>query len=389
MKMFKWISYIYSAIVMKNFFKITIPVLIIMLVIVELVLRILSIEDPYKTQKQERFREQNSYIPSQFLPNQNYTFQSKEGLAGLDTSITFLTNNYGFRGNTLKSKKVGDLRIFLMGGSTTECLMIDESKAPHTKIQNQLKDMGAEVFSAAKSGDMSVDHLAMLAHRVVHLQPDIIVLFCGINDLKRSNNFDYTFIDSVAYEHHKEGTIKTDLKFFLSNFQIFRRIHAIFSKSSLKTIQWKSNFKEKAEVVSKLPKMKLPPNINLEAYKTNLNSFIGICLRQHIKLILVTQASTWNSKVDSNISKLHWMTSYGNVRGDQKDLDSLLEKYNDVMRELAIDSDILLYDLAKKIPKTSLYFYDDCHFNNNGAAFYADSLSYFIRKNYLKKQNEQ
>lgn len=370
---------------MKNFFKITIPVLLMMLVLVELILRFLPIADPYKIQKQERFRKQNAYIPSQFLPNQNFTFQSKEGLLGLDTSVTFLINNYGFRGNVLKRKKSTDFRIFLIGGSTTECLMIDESKAPHTIIQNQLKEYKTEVFNAAKSGDMSVDHLAMLAHRVVHLQPDAIVLFCGINDLKRSNNFDYTFIDSVGYNEFRSSSFKTDFKLFMSNFQIYRRLHAVFSKQSLETINWKSNFKEKAETVSKLPKMKLLPKINLEAYKTNLNSFIGICLSQNIKLILVTQASTWNSKLDSTISNLHWMTSYGSVRANEKDLDSLLECYNDVMRELAQERNVLLFDLAKKIPKTSFYFYDDCHFNNNGAKLYADSISYVIKANYLNK----
>ena len=185
--------------------------------LVEIVLRFVPVEDPYKSQKLERVRNKNSHIPSHFLPNQKYVFTSKEGLPGLDSVTQFTTNNNGFRGNQLKDKKAGAFRIFLMGGSTTECMFMDDKKAPHTLMQNQLSDFQVEVFNTAKAGEMTVEHLSMLVHRVTHLQPDLIVLFCGINDLKRSHNFDYTQIDSLAFNQKKKSSFKTDLKFFLSS----------------------------------------------------------------------------------------------------------------------------------------------------------------------------
>ena len=312
--------------ILNNFIKITIPVTFVLLVLVEIVLRFFPVEDPYKSQKLERPGNKYTNLPSHYLPNQKYTFESKEGLPDLDTSTQFTTNNYGFRGNELKEKKVGTCRIFLMGGSTTECMLIDDNKAPHSLMQNQLSDFSAEVFNTAKSGDMTVEHLAMLVHRVVHLQPDLIVLFCGINDLKRSHNFDYTHIDSIAIKQEKKGSFKTDLKFFLSNFQIVRRVHNIIKAPSIESIQWKSDFRKKMLRVNALPVMAIKPTINLKAYETNLNSFIGICFRHHIKLVLVTQASTWNSKIDPEVHKLHWLTTYGNVKCSETVLDTLLEK---------------------------------------------------------------
>lgn len=207
---------------MKDFFRITVPVTCVLLVFAEIVLRFFPVEDPYKIQKLERVGKKNRYIPSQFLPNQKYTFESKEGIPHLDTLVHFSTNNYGFRGKELKNKAADCYRIFLIGGSTTECLMLDDSKAPHALMQNQLRDFQVEVYNAGKSGDMSIDHLAMLIHRVAHLEPDLIVLLCGINDLKRSHNLDYTLIDSVEFNFAKEGSFKTDLKLFLSNFQLVK-----------------------------------------------------------------------------------------------------------------------------------------------------------------------
>lgn len=374
---------------MNNFIKITIPVSFVLLVLLEIVLRFIPVEDPYKSQKLERSGNKYTNLPSHYLPNQKYTFESKEGLPDLDTSTQFTTNNYGFRGNELKEKKVGTCRIFLMGGSTTECMFMDDKKAPHTLMQNQLSDFQVEVFNTAKAGDMTVEHLSMLVHRVTHLQPDLIVLFCGFNDLRRSHNFDYTHIDSIAIKQEKKGSFKTDLKFFLSNFQIVRRVHNSIKPPSLETIQWTTDFRKKIGQVTSLPNMITRPKINLKAYETNLNSFIGICLRQRIKLVLVTQASTWNSKIDPEVHKLHWLTTYGNVKCSETVLDTLLEKYNNVMRNIAASSDILLYDLAKQIPKSREFFFDDCHFNNKGARFYADSLSAFIRENILTTRINQ
>ncbi|MCC6369581.1 MAG: SGNH/GDSL hydrolase family protein, partial [Bacteroidia bacterium] len=179
------------------------------------------------------------------------------------------------------------------------------------------------------------------------------------------------------------------LKFFLSNFQIVRRLHNSINPPSLETIQWTTDFRKKTGQVTALPNMITRPKINLKAYETNLNSFIGICLRQRIKLVLVTQASTWNSKTDPEVRKLHWLTSYGNVKCSETVLDTLLEKYNNVMRNIADSSDILLYDLAKKIPKSREFFFDDCHFNNKGARFYADSLTAFIREKILTTRINQ
>jgi hypothetical protein len=48
------------------------------------------------------------------------------------------------------------------------------------------------------------------------------------------------------------------------------------------------------------------------------------------------------------------------------------------------NKDILCLDLEKKVPKNLNYMYDDMHFNENGADFVAQEISFFIKE----KMNE-
>jgi hypothetical protein len=63
---------------------------------------------------------------------------------------------------------------------------------------------------------------------------------------------------------------------------------------------------------------------------------------------------------------------------------TIMERYNDVTKQVAAENDLLLIDLADKMPKSSLYFYDLVHFTNKGAKKVSeiiyDELSLYIAK---------
>jgi len=59
------------------------------------------------------------------------------------------------------------------------------------------------------------------------------------------------------------------------------------------------------------------------------------------------------------------------------DLESLIgisQLYNQRLLELATENNIHFCDLAKEIPPTTDYFYDDVHFNENGSRAVANVL---------------
>ena len=44
-----------------------------------------------------------------------------------------------------------------------------------------------------------------------------------------------------------------------------------------------------------------------------------------------------------------------------------LENYNDVTRAIGLEQNVLVIDLANEMPKSTKYFYDFIHFNNDGS----------------------
>jgi len=374
----------------KSFFTITVPMILIMLVIVEIILwKVAPVADPFAKYKNSAPLN-NQYIESQFPKKVSYTFEIESELPLMDSAVTFTTNNMGFRGDSLISPKPRDeYRIFLVGGSTTENLFIDDSIGFERQIQRKLQVENPvkhiKVYNAGKSGDASPDHLAMLGQRLVHLNPDLIILFPGINDLNRlAADYDYLHYPVKSIEIERNWLV--DLKFFLSNFQLMRRLINVMNpeeESARKAIFLTTNYKDKVKEVQSLPLESSLPDFDISIYERNTQSFIGICKSQKIDLLLLTQTFTWDSDEDNNLSNSHWMVGIGDKRYPEDALAQRLMEMNQSIIDLAVRDSVDLLDLEKLIPKTNAYFYDDCHFNKGGVSYSTDLISSTIQKTYF------
>ncbi|SFB30101.1 SGNH/GDSL hydrolase family protein [Algoriphagus aquimarinus] len=374
----------------KSFFTITVPMILIMLVVVEIILwKVAPVADPFAKYKNSAPLN-NQFIESQFSKKVSYTFEIESDLPLMDSSTTFTTNNMGFRGDSLISPKPSDeYRIFLVGGSTTENLFIDDKLGFERQIQEKLQaenpSKSIKVYNAGKSGDASPDHLAMLGQRLVHLKPDLIVLFPGINDLNRlAAGYDYLHFPVKSTE--VERNWKVDLKFFLSNFQLVRRLINVMNpeeESARKAIFLSTNYKDKVKEVQSLPLESSLPEFDISIYERNTQSFIGICKSQNIDLLLLTQTFTWDSEEENNLSNSHWMVGIGDKRYPEDELAGRLTEMNQSIIELAAKDSVNLLDLESLIPKTNAYFYDDCHFNKGGVAYSTDLISKTIQQTYF------
>jgi lysophospholipase L1-like esterase len=369
--------------------------IIIALILTEVSLSLLfPIEDPYKKYKMKE-EITNRFIESQFPPNQDYTFYPDIVLAGMPQKVKFTTNNFGFRSPYLSQPKPSDeFRIFVVGGSTTECFFLDDTNTVTHFLESHLNKAATEnkkvtVYNAGKSGDHSYDHIAMISQRIIHLEPDMIIVFCGINDLTAAiYETDYTHLPR---ESSLTFSIIDLTKHLLTEFQLPRRLYflyqSVFKKRSsddvLMAINYHSNFGQVIEMRKSHPVSDTPPRTDPEPYRNNLLTIIGIAQAHDVKLMFMTQATTWNSQIDPATSDVHWMTFRNNVTFSMADMDVALESYNDVMRELAQSHNIPIFDLARRIPKSLEYFYDDCHFNVNGSRETGKWVGDFLLENQL------
>jgi lysophospholipase L1-like esterase len=347
--------------------------LIVCVVIVELAFTALApLPDPFD--KYKRPSAPNQFIRSEFPRNVSVVTEVEEGLPGVRGRHRFTTNNMGFRGDHLAvPKPPNELRIFMVGGSSTECFYLDDSEAVSRVLQDELNGRlssgrVARAYNAGKSGDASDDHVSMIVHRIVHLQPDVMVVFSGFNDLTRALRApDYLhFVDAP------EGKVPL-LKMVATEFQFPRRLFYLRQRTSmsprerLEQIPLQSDYAAKVQLRKSVSTSNERPRTDPTGYRRNLLTIIGVARAHDIRLVFMTQQTTWNSRTDPRAAEWHWMLYRYGVTYREDFMDEALEGLNRVMREVTAQHRVPLYDLARIMPKSSEYFYDDVHFTVQGA----------------------
>jgi lysophospholipase L1-like esterase len=273
----------------------------------------------------------------------------------------------------------------MVGGSTTECIYLDDSDAINRILQTELHEhtsaaIDIKVYSAGQSGQCVDDHISMIVHRLVHLQPDMLIVFCGINDLTKS-------IFHYDYAHYESTTVAKKYPVFMfvaTEFQIPRRLYYVgkrlfaTDRETLEEITGRSTYKKKIQLRKSVPESADTPRTDLDSYVNNLKTIIGVAKAHRISLVFITQQTTWNSAVDPEAKNWHWMR-YRDGKTYREDLmDEALEGFNNAMRQLGLEDSVPVYDLARRMPKSLEFFYDDVHFNVKGAQTAGKGLASFI-----------
>jgi len=316
------------------------------------------------------------YVPSAYPPRYLKHVHAEPGLPGIDTlPRTFSTNNLGFRGDSLATPKPpGEVRVFVVGGSTTECVFLDDREALTRRLQDRLRAAGIQVsvYGAGKSGDRSWDHLAMVGQRIAHLQPDAIVVFAGMNDLfAGANGRDYLMRDTA-----RPPSLKALLGQAATEFQLPRLVLRATRSWDPSQIDIRSEYRRLAAAARARPLADHPPREDVGPYEENLRSLAAIARAQGARTVFMTQATTWSSR-DPRLGAWHWMTGT-RVRYREADLAAAMGRYNQAMKRAAAASGAPVFDLAASLPGSADFFYDDVHFNVAGADSAAAMLARFL-----------
>jgi lysophospholipase L1-like esterase len=352
--------------------------------------KVLPFADPFVTSKVVKGG--NALVTDAHQPNVEMTLQIEEGLPGVPPgSVRFATNNVGLAGDPLiQPKPAGEYRIFFVGGSTAEQLGVEQSATTGGTLQIELNKQVAgkaevKVYTAAKAGVRSFDHVAMITHRLVHWQPDMIIVLAGINDLSAAIlGVDYTQLRNKQDRTLSFGELA---KLIATEFQIPRRLHAILhglggksSRELQETIRSKSNLAEKAAVRRSRPVSDKSPATNPAPYRENLLTIVGTARAHGVSLVLMTQASSYLSKIDPKVKDWHWMLLRNEIVYSEERMEAALEQYNDVMRAVAAENKVTLFDGHRALPKSLEYFVDDVHYTPKGATALGKKLAEVVVK---------
>jgi hypothetical protein len=360
-------------------------ILIICMVLFECFLWLIPLDDPFITRKVKL----PHYI--KYIRNSNLTYytESENGLPGMNGHLAkYSTNNIGFRGPDYY-EDADSLNIFFIGGSTTEDLNIDDSLCSSFLLQEELRkaiSSNIKVFNAGISGTTTQDHIEMIALRILHLNPKLIIIYVGFNDHRRMIwGTDYTNSPLIVKENY------FSLKMLATEFQLFRRYLRLKNNTKVwfgidsnpETLTLVTNIKKSAKNLASVEEIEIKENISINNFEKNINTIIGMCMKNNVPVILETHPSSWNSKIDSTLKNYTWLLPKTNINGQeykisQSSAHSLLERMNNFIRNQGVKNQVFIHDLSKITPKSSTYFFDDCHFNINGAKHHSKTLFDFI-----------
>lgn len=338
---------------------------------------------------------QNKYCL--WLPSKKAIFKPYPGIMpGVGNQAVFATNSDGVRGDELTKRY--RFRVLAVGGSTTECLYIDQQKSWPYLLQKKLSSVYQQdvwVGNIGRSGLSTTGNLIELKYLLPQYQKiDLIIALVGFNDLQSSllNTFipnsgksDEEKIEMVFVVRppktkancYENSALWNMLKKSID--YCFKRNKDIVEDSVGSWYIGARNARKRAlEIVNSLPDL----SINLKIFENNINEMIDLAQKKSIRIIFLTQPYLWNKNLTDTQKGLLW---FGFTEDKKKyysiqALASGLKEFNFRLIEVCKRRNIEYIDLENFIPSDTGAFYDDVHFNESGCLKVADIIAGYLSK---------
>jgi lysophospholipase L1-like esterase len=339
-------------------------------------------------------------------PHQRIVFDPAPGaLPGVKGVSTIVINESGLRGRSFSD--ADRFRVLAVGGSTTECLYLDDTEAwPYLLEQNLNQgSFGSKpvwVGNVGKSGHNSSHHVLQvekLLDQYPHI--DVVLTLVGVNDLifvlKNSGYVPMTPEElDEAFALRPGWTLEDSRYPFYKRTELWRTLRkvksALFTDSSQDLVEDRAGtvfvwLREQRRLATgfrdELPDL----TVALNVYKSNLNAIVSAAEKRGTRVVFMTQPSLWTSHPAPEVEKLLWMGRVGAYASkDAKPylttaaIERAINAYNDTLLQVCKDRALSCLDLASEVPKTPEMFYDDVHFTEQGSRSVARTVATFFEQ---------
>ena len=257
-----------------------------------------------------------------------------------------------------------DLTLAFLGGSTTECMLVDrELRFPHL-VGRLLEEQGlgnTNAYNCGKAGAHSLNSLNTLINKLIPLQPDVVVMMHNVNDLivllyEGSYWNDNPYRGLIVERRTPTDTASGLLKRLGRT--LFPNLIARLRPPSTEPVD---PFASLRGQVLEIDEQRLRRD-----FTTSLEMFLSICRVNDIAPVLMTQPNRLVDEPDDLVrehaGKLErdFGVSYARYQ-------ALWELFNQTIRDAAQTHGVALVDLAAELPRDAAHMYDICHYNNRGS----------------------
>lgn len=309
-------------------------------------------------------------------PNIDIRLDVRDGIPGITGLQHITTDSSGFRVTKRIDYTDGTpYRIFVMGGSTTEQIYLDDNKTWTHLLQKRLGEnvnFNIEVINTGLSGTRTKHHFITLSE-IAKYKPDMVIFLLGLNDWDHHIRSHFDPFIPVSFDRTFLG------KFIKYRFYNLTEEEGFPKKGTKPEIVTGTDYDRKRGSLSRNVRKSFRPKSVLKSYIRYLNKIVTFCKKIDVICVFLTQPSGYQKDASEDFKRGFWMTPPDTrYTLDFESMVYISELYNDYLIEFAKRNNIYAFDLSKKIPPTYEYFYDDCHFNIHGANRVSEVLFQFL-----------
>ena len=337
-------------------------------------------------------------------PHLNLTFHPAPGvMPGVSGESRFKTNSRGLRADEYTAAHT--YRILTIGGSTTECLYLDQAEAWPQLLQDTLNGLDKAprtwIGNVGMSGRNSRHHVMALRHLPLQeMKIDAIVLLAGINDLSirlsQGNEYDPAALQNADVQSKLIAETFTGLARgdprapWLKRTVLWQLLRGLKSKLAGQPPPggaqdragaiyqtWRKHRQEATTLIRTLPDL----STALNEYARNIKELAALAQAKSVRLIVMTQPTMWRPGLPADLESLLWFGGVGDFQAHSgqpyysvEALAAAMKRYNDTLLEVCRSTNLECIDLSNLEKDTSV-FYDDVHFNEGGARTVARTVA--------------
>ena len=302
-------------------------------------------------------------------------------------------NLWGFRGHDIEPGKTPDTyRIFAFGGSTVFSGPLPlEATWPEVlrdRLAARHPDVTVEVQNAAGEWHCSQHSLIKLLTMVQEFDPDLLIIYHGINDLGRT----------LTPDLFGTGVFRYDYRHFLGPVaNLARPSETTLPFVRMRLGYWFSDFlAHKVRMAGpegdgvhgldliffpRAQEVEVERWYSLPTFRRNMRDFVRIARDKGYDVILASQPTLYRPDLTPDERTRLWTSISHQWDGKRASLASLtdgMRRFNEATKELAATEDVPFVDLDAKVPKTLDYMWDDCHYTAKACALIAQVLDEHI-----------
>lgn len=308
-------------------------------------------------------------------------------LRGVSPFAKSTFNSIGARSDEITNQHVVKIPVF--GGSTTECIVLDQKKTWTQILQDSLNDalatkgVEAWVGNFGKSGNGTNQHILQTKEvlKLPEMQDSkIVVYLIGFNDLMK------TLKDTERYVSNERKTVQLSAFQVIpdSNLPYYRRTATWkFLKQTKYQINLNKYEKEHLGIVyndvratrQSVSKVDEVPNMNRGRahFANNVDALIKLCRSMNKTPVFLTQPVLWRPNISKESDQQLYTLFENRDNLSTEALYTCMKMFNESLLSVAEKNQATVIDLFNQSKEN--WFYDDCHYNEYGAQQIADIVS--------------